>query len=851
MRRLRWFALLWLASAVLVGCATKKKEEAPAAPEDGAMAESATPAANEQLEERAAEVERERSEREFTAQKLIDLGDEARARGEWADARLNYARALEVDPGNEAAKSKLADANAMLGDVAGGAKSAFESAANERLVRRQQAQAEITDLVTVGKRLESQGDYEGAVRRYEKALLIVGLYPYYGDFSPTEAQLRDMIAGATARKVEAEKQRKAAAQAQARELAEAQERQQAQAREARIQSLFNQANLAMQRNEFDLAREYAERILELDPTNATAAKLAHLAKQASLAREEEITQRNIREQWKTAFEQVEAAADPQVNPVEFPKTWTKVEGVRKPYAFSKSLSETADPRDRQVMNVLETTTVNINFTDTRLQDAVSFLQNYANVNIMILPSVFQEHSEDELLVNLQAEGVTVKNALDLITLTKGLSYKIDRGVVQIGTEAESRGPVILDLYDVKDLTVPVRSFPGEDINLTPSGGFGFAFFEQEEIEPIKIFEGDALGDLIRETIDPVVWDEGGDVQYREGGILIVKAPKETHAKIRDLLDGLRATGGITVSLETRFITVEDNFLQDIGVDVRSLGDNSGGVGIGGKGSTEPFDDVLAGNVNAPAGIGSGAQSGVFYNIAHHGDIRGRAENLLDVALGRSGLLTNSGGAAIQATYLDDAQAEMILRAVEKSTRSTVVVAPKITVYNHERANVTVLNQVSYIQDFDVEIAQAAQIGDPIVQTLRDGVILDVTPIVSADRKYVTLELRPTVALLQRPIRTFPTTLGNGPPVIIQLPELQIQRVRTTVTMPDGGILLLGGLKFFEEERQTSSVPFIDKIPILNFFWSRRGTFVARKNLIILIKARILVLEEMEPRVTGQ
>ncbi|MHC4860416.1 MAG: hypothetical protein ACYTDY_10035, partial [Planctomycetota bacterium] len=122
-----------------------------------------------------------------------------------------------------------------------------------------------------------------------------------------------------------------------------------------------------------------------------------------------------------------------------------------------------------------------------------------------------------------------------------------------------------------------------------------------------------------------------------------------------------------------------------------------------------------------------------------------------------------------------------------------------------------------------------------------------TPIVSADRKYVTLELRPTVAILKRPIPTFLTTLANGPPVIIQLPELEIQRVRTTVTMPDGGILLLGGLKFMQEERQESTVPFLGKIPLLSFFWSRKGTYVSQKNLIILIKAKIIVLEEMEPR----
>jgi hypothetical protein len=42
-----------------------------------------------------------------------------------------------------------------------------------------------------------------------------------------------------------------------------------------------------------------------------------------------------------------------------------------------------------------------------------------------------------------------------------------------------------------------------------------------------------------------------------------------------------------------------------------------------------------------------------------------------------------------------------------------------------RANIQVMNQVSYIGDYDVEIAQLAQIGDPIVMQLREGVILDV------------------------------------------------------------------------------------------------------------------------------
>jgi HEAT repeat protein len=42
-----------------------------------------------------------------------------------------------------------------------------------------------------------------------------------------------------------------------------------------------------------------------------------------------------------------------------------------------------------------------------------------------------------------------------------------------------------------------------------------------------------------------------------------------------------------------------------------------------------------------------------------------------------------------------------------------------------RNNIFVGTQTSYISDFDVEIAQASQIGDPIVGTIREGVMLDV------------------------------------------------------------------------------------------------------------------------------
>jgi hypothetical protein len=57
-----------------------------------------------------------------------------------------------------------------------------------------------------------------------------------------------------------------------------------------------------------------------------------------------------------------------------------------------------------------------------------------------------------------------------------------------------------------------------------------------------------------------------------------------------------------------------------------------------------------------------------------------------------------------------------------------------------RVNIMVGRQTSYIRDFDVEIAQAAQIGDPIIGTIQEGVVLDVK-VFSVEEDITTVERR--------------------------------------------------------------------------------------------------------------
>ena len=56
-----------------------------------------------------------------------------------------------------------------------------------------------------------------------------------------------------------------------------------------------------------------------------------------------------------------------------------------------------------------------------------------------------------------------------------------------------------------------------------------------------------------------------------------------------------------------------------------------------------------------------------------------------------------------------------------------------------RAHMAVINQQSYIRDFDVEVAQAAMIANPVVGVIQSGTVLDVTVMAVTTHRYVILD----------------------------------------------------------------------------------------------------------------
>lgn len=783
------------------------------------------------------------SKRKTASVELLKQGRELAAAGRFEEARKTFFDAYAMDVSNRDAALELDRMNAILGRESMGAPPAARDAFESGIAKHQQAVTEARLRFNLGAKARSEGNYDAAVQNLEKALLILKVNPSIdADFN--EASVKAALEGA---KAERETAAREAERRRLEDVASIERKREddERARVARqVEENYRQAVDLFKREKFAECRRTCDDVLHLDFAHAGAKELKEAARRAEIdaARGENIA--SHREQWKRWIEEVTEIRIPQTDTVKFPslERWNQLT-ANGPIDLNPEAAKPSEVDEEINRKLAGTMLPSVDWSGKPLKDALAFVRNTTNVNVYVEKAVDEKVPEADRVLSLTFENISAAAALKLAVESLKLKYLVEGGVVKITTPEELAKRKITNFYEVRDLTGKIPNHAATEINLNVSGAAPPA--AEEDTEENRQIEAERLIEIVRTSVDKASWDDGtGNTVTDKNGTLVIRQTAENHRAIRKLLGDLRKTTGLQVAIESRFISVENNFLQDIGVDFRGLGDGTGGQGVPGRGVAAPFDDF--GGAGGASELGNDNSAGFFYSRGNDGDIRGRAENTFNQALGDPDTLTNSGGFALQFAYIDDTQVEAILRATQKYERVNTVTAPKLVVSNTQRAHLQVVNQVSYIKDFDVEIAQGAVIADPVVDVVREGVVLDVKPTVSNDRRFVTLELRPSVATLVRPLRQFTTTLGVGSAVTFEVPELKKQSLKTTVVMPDGATLLLGGMKFYDEQDYVSGVPILKDIPIVSLLFSRKGKYTALKDLIVLLKVNVLVSQELEP-----
>jgi hypothetical protein len=134
-----------------------------------------------------------------------------------------------------------------------------------------------------------------------------------------------------------------------------------------------------------------------------------------------------------------------------------------------------------------------------------------------------------------------------------------------------------------------------------------------------------------------------------------------------------------------------------------------------------------------------------------------------------------------AVFMTDEQSQTLMRALQKQKDSTTLTAPRITLFNGQRAYVMVASETAYVGDFTEKNGQY----EPVVKTAKSGMVFDCQATASADRKYVTVTLRPHLSRLRElsPV-PWPKAPEGRNDLMIQIPMMDTVSYSTTVSIPD-------------------------------------------------------------------
>jgi general secretion pathway protein D len=813
----------------------------------------------------------------------LKLAQEARDAHDLRAAKMAYTRALALDSSNAEAQTGLQRVKALLGR---GTPSLLEREADRISVEGQRLDALVRQAMakaqTDQQLAKTPEDFNRSLDQLNKAYSLIDqssvLTPEHAENlrEQVKAQWDEVIVAqkAMAGEVRSVQQTQIFKQEQERI------RDVRDARQRQIDSLWTESRQLVSRYKYKEAVAVLDRLLVIDPRHDKARRfrqdysyLAGLADQIAV-------RQSRRRETQLVLADTEDAAIPWYPLYRYPdpKTWAEMTAKRKKFvqgAAGESEVVAATRRKLRTKGVVdgEDWSLSLKLTATGLGSVLDFIAEAARarpreINIIIDRQGIEDAGvalDDP--IDLDVTDVSIEQALKMVLGTE-LGYKIqDDGSVQISSKDRLNENLPVRSYFVGDLITQVPNF-GDTVPrmtladaLTGAGddSGGVDLFDDTDMDEDSESGTDRLRSLIERTVKSTEpWEAlGGRATldfYERSGLMLVSQTDDGHRNLQDLMNSLRRERAIMINVESRFVTVSDAFLNDVtldfdiqfnNMDANQWGTPAGSTNWGGNPAsnvnvnTQNYDTL---GTQAPVVVGNNTSNGagtttLLPGLTTMGGLFG------------AGWAANEGGMVIAGSFLDDIQLGFLIRAIQADRRSTMLFAPRITLWNGQRSWISDGTNTAYVSDLEPVVAEASVGWDPEISYMVSGAVLDVKATASADRRYVQLDLRPQVAL--PPDMTNQTTIvaavPQGPPATatITLPRVQITHLMTSVSVPDGGTLLIGGLKMFEEHDVETGVPVLSKIPLLKRLFSNRAQVRGQSNMLIMVKPVIIIQAEKE------
>lgn len=684
-----------------------------------------------------------------------------------------------------------------------------------------------------------------------------------------------------------------------------------------------------------IARQANELAPELDVVQALVWKSKFAIRMNKLNRIQDAKERGFQDGIASVNEAGAPMFDADANPLQFgdAKSWQEMSQVRLEQMRNAAGQSV---QDLAIRNMLRNRKIDARFKDRPLMEVLEMMGEQAGVNFNYDNQAMADvGASKETPVTLELrEPISMESALNNLLRDFNLTFTVKDEVVLITTPQRKSQDVYEQVYYVADLVIPIPNFVSNPAMgpvsgvYNPNGLGGYANANankhinpnqvaangnQGSINPIAMSQqlglpgggvpavggglnpgsgqaggmggggfggggmpgaggGAAIADfeplieLIQNTIDPQSWlDTNGGPgtinEFRANLSLVISQTLENHERIQDLLESLRRLQDLQITIEVRFITLQDDFFERIGIDFDFDVEDSSGL-------QQPLPNI-------PDQV-SGTR--IFGR-----DALGQATQDLDLSFTQDSFTSavpTFGGFDVNTAanfgfaILSDIEVFFLIQASKGDTRTNVMQAPKVTLFNGQTANINDNSLNPFVTSVEPVVGDFAAAQRPIITLLSEGTSLSVNAVASDDRRFVRMTLTPFFSQIGA-VDTFTfegsttTTTGTGAVdptnpanllnndasitttgTTVQLPVFAFTSVNTTVSVPDGGTVLLGGIKRLSEGRNERGVPFLSNVPYVSRLFKNVGIGRESESLMMMVTPRIIIQDEEEIRQVG-
>jgi len=527
-----------------------------------------------------------------------------------------------------------------------------------------------------------------------------------------------------------------------------------------------------------------------------------------------------------------------------------------PEVFNREVTVVGGPQVTDpVMDRLRTITLpQVRILDQPLDRALQYLSQQAQQydkdqkELNIVP-VDPERKNPPISITIG--GVTVEQALNIITKGVGFTWMVNQGIVEVRPDSGS-SDLETEFFPLSTSAVikmtgvsggGSAAAPGATASPFGGAGGGTAGGAESRPEEIGIKNFFIRSGVAFEGVN------GASLAY-DGTNLIVTQNRKNLDRVRNILR--RYSDIKQVHIESKFIEVSQNSLNELTTNWQLASIASGAI----RAQTELR------TLTGVFGVSAASRDGQIVSPPNPTiTIPNRPPSITGANFGTGNSTFGGFGAAAAGNVgtIDSYNLNMFLRAIEQNSGTDLMSSPSLTVLDGKTAIIKVAQLLRYPQSYgDVQAVVSAgtqgggggnsvaiTAGTPQDFAIQEvGVTLEVTPTVAADDS-IALNLKPKVIEFEGFVEYGGTSVAISGTTTVSVPSGFFQPIFTTrevttdVTVFDGATVVIGGLTREEVKSVEDKVPVLGDIPLIGAAFKSSGKTTSKKNLMVFVTANLV------------